>query len=167
MNQAESIMHLQRTPVKNRILIQSNQWGKGWLEHDYMAGTTIGRLKQSEYLFITKGRLKQETYIHDKYTKELVGLITFNSLRTRAKIRLNNNKVYSFKCVLPCLFRWEIVLNQQTLVTYNSSLLKGTVRSLTTDEVLVLAGLFARNAYLLYAILFAGTMIFLLGYWVI
>jgi len=166
MNQAECIMHLQRTLAKNKTLIQSKQWGKGWMEHDYMAGTTIGRLKQSEFLFITKGRLKQETYIYDKYTKELVGLITFNSLRTRAKIRLNNNKLYSFKCVLPCWFRWEIRLNQQSLVIYKSSFLKGTVRCLTTDEVLVLAGIFARNSYFLYAVICAAAIAFLLGSWV-
>ena len=115
MNQPISIMHLHRQPAKSKTLIHSKQWGKGWLKYDYFGGTAIARLKQSEYLFVTKGNLKQETYIHDKFTKELVGLITFNAIRTKATIRLNDNKVYTFRYLIPFLFRWRITENKRPL----------------------------------------------------
>jgi len=164
MDQAVSIMHLHRKPAKNKTLIHSKQWGKGWLKYDYFGGTAIARLKQSEYLFITKGKLKQETYIHDKYTKELVGLMTFNAIRTRATIRLSSNKVFIFQNFAPFLFLSRITEYKKPLVTYKASFTGGIVRSYTNDEILVLAGLFARNFYLLYGLIFIGLLLTAVAY---
>jgi hypothetical protein len=164
MDQPVSIMHLQRQPTKSKTLIHSKQWGKGWVKYDYFAGTAIARLKQSEYLFITKGKLKQETYIHDKYTKELVGLMTFNAIRTRATIRLSSNQVFIFRNFAPFLFRSQITEYKNPLVTYKASISGGTVRSYTNDEILVLAGMFARNFYIVYGVIFIGALLTAIAY---
>jgi len=145
-------MYWLRKPRKKKIVIQSKKWGKGWLLRHPGAATSEARLKQSEYLFIAKGNFKQETYIHDKYTKELLGLITFNSLRTRADIRLVDNKLYRFRYVLPWMTAWNITYNQRIMVAFQSRWNKGVIEAKTDEEVLVLTGLYIRNFYLLYFI---------------
>lgn len=125
----------------------------------YFNGTLIGNLKDKsfsqtakgevsgkEYIFKTKGFLKQHTEIIDGSENRIIGEITYNSWMTKATIAIND-KILNWKYDNAWNTKWSLFDSAGTLLNFSGSSSKGQINSNVEDELLILTGLFVTNYY--------------------
>lgn len=140
----------------------SYSWTKGFFSNLYSIyynGGLIGNLKDKsfsqtaqgevngkEYIFKTKGFLKQHTEIIDSSENRIIGEITYNSWMTKAKITLKD-KTINWKYDNAWNTKWSLFDSAGILMNFSGSSSKGQINANVDDELLILAGLFVTNYY--------------------
>lgn len=98
------------------------------------------------YFFKTEGFLKPITnIINDK--NELIGTITYGSWQTKATITMTSGEVFGWSFTGSWLNNWLITDFKDKKIAYHSQSSKGTIHSSTTDENMLLIGIFIREFY--------------------
>ncbi len=138
-------------------------WTKGLftnLYKIYSDGNRIGEIKEGtfsqsakasingkEYLFRTHGFFARRTEIIDCSDNKVVGIIEFNSWRSKATISVNGKKI---KWQYDNLWntQWSLSDSGGIIMKFSSSTTKGQIDAQLDDGLLVLAGLFIKNYYL-------------------
>jgi len=118
----------------------------GELKDKCWSQSAFGELNGKRYKFKTKGFLKQETQIIDIESNSIVGKITYNSWRTKAKIEYSG-KEYDWKYNNTWNTKWSILYSQEIQVDYQGSSSKGKIEVNNQNELLILSGLFITNYY--------------------
>lgn len=98
------------------------------------------------YFFKTEGFLKPITnIINDK--NELIGTITYGSWQTKATITMTSGEVFGWSFTGSWLNSWGITDFKDKNISYHSQSSKGIINSSTTDESMLLIGIFIREFY--------------------
>lgn len=130
----------------NLYNIYSNETLIGSLKDKSFSQTAEGKVNGKEYIFKTKGFLKQHTEIIDSSENRVIGEITYNNWMTKATISLND-KTINWKYDNPWNTKWSLFDLTGTLMSFSSSSSKGQIESNVDDELLILTGLFVLNYY--------------------
>lgn len=100
----------------------------------------------SSYFYKTEGFLKPITkIINDK--NELIGTITYDSWQTKATIKMESGEVFGWSFTSSWLNNWLITDFKEKKISYHSQSANGTINSSTTDESILLTGIFIREFY--------------------
>lgn len=126
--------------------IYSNERSIGQLQNRSFKQSSEGRINKKKYTFRTKGVFKQETLIMDGDSKKIVGNITYNSMMTKATIKLQDRTI-SWKYDNGWQTRWSLFNEQGTLMKFAGRATRGTIECQEADELLVLTGLYITNYY--------------------
>lgn len=100
----------------------------------------------STYFFKTEGFLKPITRIINE-KNELIGSITYASWQTKATIKMESGEVFGWSFTGSWLNNWLITDFKDKKISYNSQSSKGIINSSTTDESMLLIGIFIREFY--------------------
>jgi hypothetical protein len=100
----------------------------------------------STYLFKTEGFLKPITNIVNDQN-ELVGTITYGSWQTKATIKMASGEIFGWSFTGSWLNSWGITDFKDKNISYHSQSSKGIINSSTTDESMLLIGIFIREFY--------------------
>lgn len=130
----------------NLYSIYSNGALVGNLKDKSFSQTAQGKVNGKEYIFKTKGFLKQYTEIIDSSENRIIGEITYNNWKTKATISLNN-KTINWKYDNAWNTKWSLFDSTGVLMNFSGSSSKGQINSNVDDELLILAGLFVTNYY--------------------
>jgi hypothetical protein len=116
----------------------------GELINKYWSGTSFGELNSKKFKFTTKGFINQEAQITDPNDESVIGMILFSNWKTKTKIVCKNKEfVWRYDNILNT--KWSISDESGVLVNYQSSAFDGDIVATTSDELLILSGLFIRN----------------------
>ncbi len=130
----------------NLYNIYSNGAILGNLKDKSFSQTAQGEVNGKEYIFKTKGFLKQHTQIIDSSENRIIGEITYNSWMTKATIAIND-KILNWKYDNAWNTKWSLFDTAGTLMNFSGSSSKGHINSNVEDELLILTGLFVTNYY--------------------
>ncbi len=101
---------------------------------------------EQSYHFKTEGFSNPSTKIYDK-ENELIGVISFQSWKTKASISLKSGEQFAFSFSGSWYNSWTITDFKDKQVVYDGSSTSGFVRSNTDDELMILTGLFIKEYY--------------------
>jgi hypothetical protein len=118
----------------------------GKLKDSSFSKTSEGLINQKGYQFKTRGFTNQETQIIDAENNQVLGTISYNSWKSRAKIRLDDRRL-QWKYDNFWQTRWSLFSEDGVQVTYAGGNSKGTISCNTPDDLLILTGLFVTNFY--------------------
>ena len=118
----------------------------GKLKDSAFSKTSEGIIREKGYQFKTQGLFKQETQIIDAISDQLVGTIRYSSWKSRANIRLKD-QVYQWTYENMWQTRWSLLSEDVVQVSYAGGSSKGTITCFTSDDLLILTGLFVTNYY--------------------
>ena len=135
-----------RAAFSTTYQIYSNERSIGQLQNRSFKQISEGRINKKKYSFRTKGVFKQETQIMDGDSKKVIGNIRYNSMMTKASIKLED-RTLSWKYDNGLQTRWSLFNDQGTLMKFAGRATKGTIECEEVDELLVLTGLFITNYY--------------------
>lgn len=137
-------------------------WNKGLFDSNYQLFTN-GKINGSllfdtwkneakgigltdTYFFKTEGFLKPITKIvNDK--NELIGAITYGSWQTKATVKMVSGEIFGWSFTSSWLNNWLITDFKDKKIVYRSQSSNGTINSSTTDECMLLIGIFIREFY--------------------
>lgn len=118
----------------------------GTLSFAVWSNKATGILYDKEFEFKTKGFFNPETNITDIKSGTIIGIINYNTWKTKATINLTDGKVCNWQ--YSNLWHTKWVLSQSLyFINYRSSSIKGEIISHLSDEVLILSGLFISNYF--------------------
>ena len=118
----------------------------GQLKNHTFKQISEGRINKKKYNFRTKGVFKQETQILDGDSNKLLGNITYNSMMTKASIKLPD-RTLSWKYDNGLQTRWSLFNEHGILMKFAGRATKGNIEYEEVDEMLVLTGLYITNYY--------------------
>ena len=127
-----------------RIFSDNSQVGK--LKEKAWTQSADGELNGKKYSFKTKGLFKQETQIIDSESGSLIGKITYNSWKTKARIEYSG-KVVNWKYNNAWNTKWSLFNSEGIHIHYHGSSIKGNMESDNQNDMLALAGLYITNYY--------------------
>lgn len=125
----------------------SNHSTIGELRESFLSNTTHASINQTDIKFKKRGLFTTGTDIIDEENNEVIGHISFNTWRNKAKIELDE-ETYHLKYDNFWYSRWTISHYETPLINYKSSSTSGEINSLSEKEALILAGLYVHNYYL-------------------
>ncbi len=105
-----------------------------------------GELNGKRLLFDIKGFFKMETRILNSNDESVVADVIISSWKSKATIRYGN-KEYVWQHENFWNTRWSISNENGAIVKYHSYASGGELIAYTSDEVLILAGLFIKNYF--------------------
>ena len=119
----------------------------GELINKSLSRTSSGELNSKKFKFTTKGFINHETQIIDLQDESDLGMIIFSNWKTKTKIIYRNKEfVWRFDNIFELQLAWWSISDESgILVNYQSSAFDGDITAKTTDELLILSGLFIRN----------------------
>nr|WP_199158055.1 hypothetical protein [Pedobacter sp. ASV2] len=115
--------------------------------------TAIATSIDGVYLLKTNGILASETKILNN-KNEAIGVISYDLLSFKAKIVLNSGEQFDWSYQNSWLSRWSINNHMDKQIIYSSRSGNGMISSNVDDDILLMAGLFAREYYNRMLILF-------------
>jgi hypothetical protein len=130
----------------NTIQIFQYEGQVGEIVNKAFSRAASGELNGRKLLFEIKGFFRQETRIVDAGNESVVADVIISAWKSKATIRYNNRE-YLWQHDNFWNSKWSISNENGAVVKYHSRGNGGEVTSYTTDEVLVLAGLFVKNYF--------------------
>lgn len=130
----------------NSYIIYSNDEQIGKLKDKTFSQTANGELENKEFIFKTKGFLKQQTEIIDSIENRVIGEITYNNWMTKATITIDN-KTINWKYDNLWNTKWSLFNSEGISIKYSGSSSSGQIDSNIDDPLLLLSGLFVTNYY--------------------
>ena len=127
-----------------KIYLNGKQIGN--LKDKSFSQSGIGVLNNKEFLFQTKGFLKQKSKIFDTAENKMVGEINYNNWMTKATITIND-KTFNWKYDNIWNTKWSIFNSEGINIKYAGSTTNGLIDSNIDDSLLLLTGLFVTNYY--------------------
>jgi hypothetical protein len=134
-------------------------WYKKWYESQYQlfsdeqeigeispvafSSKTIACMNGRKYVFKPKAFLLKEIDILDANSMEQVGKIYFIGVGIKGVIILNAKDTYQLRCDNLFTARWTISHNRQEVITYTGNHMRGKIKTNFSNQVLLLAGLYA------------------------
>ena len=118
----------------------------GALKTKSFSSKTSGILNSMKVVFKPRGFLKQYIEIINKDTAEVVGMVTFSSFMSKAKIIINGTS-YNWKYTNTWNTKWHLFLENVLDIEYKSSNSRGEMRSSSEDNLLLIAGLYIHIYY--------------------
>ena len=131
--------------LKNKMEIFSNGNQIGNFVDKTFSQSASGELSDKKYLFQTIGLFNQKTIVVDGSKNLNLGEITYNTIKTTAKIDFNG-KVFFWKNENWRHSKWKFY-NTDTSIAYRGSSFIGELESDTEDPLLILTGLYIANYY--------------------
>ena len=126
---------------------------KGSLFFDTWKNQAKGMLEDKNVSFQTNGFLDSTTQIYAG-NAELIATITFEIWQTKATVHFKSGAQYMFQFTNGWYTKWMITdLNKQR-ITYDSDTSSGRIVSNTTDEVMLFAGLYIKECFNRWLMLF-------------
>jgi hypothetical protein len=132
---------------KSTYEIYSEDCSVGYLNEKTWSQSSEGELYGEKYRFKTRGFFNQETQIFTAEDDAPTAKITYNSLRTKARIEYSG-KVYFWSYNNIWSTKWSLNDSDGFLINYACYSSRGTIESDFQHNFLILAGLFIRNFYL-------------------
>lgn len=137
-------------------------WNKGFFDSNYqlfsngkICGSMLfdswkndakGMGLNSSYFFKTENFFNPITQIiNDK--NEIIGTITYGSWQTKASIKMIDGEVFGWSFTSSWLNSWMITDFKEKKISYHAKSAHGTIDYATTDEVVLLTGIFIREFY--------------------
>ncbi|MCU0455888.1 MAG: hypothetical protein MUE74_06255 [Bacteroidales bacterium] len=105
-----------------------------------------GTLRGKKLLFEIRGFFKQQTRILEAESESVVAEVAISSWKTKATISYNNHD-YTWQHDNFWNTKWSISDVNGALVKYHSRAMGGEITAYTSDEVLIIAGLFIKNYF--------------------
>lgn len=137
-------------------------WQKSWFSNTYELltdGNVVGTLLSKSFsnsamaemdklkiTFHTKGVFNQQTEVIDSITSRILGVITYNTWRTRATIMLKDSTI-EWKSLNWINSRWGIFSNNKELITCSSNMIKGDITVNEYDALNILIGLYVSEYF--------------------
>lgn len=131
---------------RSKYEIFSNDLPVGELKDKNWSRTVFGELNARKISFVTKGFFKKETHILNSIDDFEIGRITYNMWKTKATITYGNRQ-YSFQYDNFFHTKWSITNENGALIKYQSGSFKGSADAYTSDEILILTGIFIRHLF--------------------
>ena len=137
-------------------------WNKGFLDSNYqlfangkISGSIFFNTWKNEakgigltnsFFFKTEGFLNPTTkLINEK--NEIIGIITYDSWHTKATVNMTSGEVFAWSFSNSWLSQWMITDFKEKQISYHSHSSNGTITSSTSDEIMLLTGIFIREYY--------------------
>jgi len=141
----------------------------GSLKNSFLSSKTNGVLNDTKVVFKSKGILKQYIEIIKAGTDDVIGVITFGSFMSKAKIIINGTS-YNWKYTNSWNTKWRVSIENGVDINYNKKNTKGTIESNIDDSLLMLIGLYINIYYIqtmavVLFIIFLPTWISLFNIW--
>lgn len=134
-------------------------WYKKWYESQYQlflgnqqigeispimfSSKTIACLNGEKYIFRPKGFLLRKIEILDAATLNQLGKICFIGFGVKGVIILSSKETFQLRCKNIFTDRWTISRNREELITYSGNHMKGKIQANMSDQMVLLAGLYA------------------------
>ena len=132
-------------------------WKKKWfgnVHEIYKEGTHVGNLTSKTFTyssyatynkhrikFQTNGFLKQETDIINEDTNEIIGTITYNTLKSKGFINFENEHL-EWRSIVWTNSRWEILRGNKIIIKSTNRMLDGSIIATDDDPINILIGLY-------------------------
>jgi len=130
----------------NKIEIFQYENPVGELNNKAFTRSAAGTLNDKELLFDIRGFFRQETRILDARDESVIAEVIISTWKSKAAIKYNN-KEYTWQHENFWNTKWTISNENGAVVKYHSFASGGEMTAFTTDEVLILAGLFIKNYF--------------------
>lgn len=128
----------------NRFEIFKQDFSVGELQKESIFGKVKGEMSGHSIMFRTRGIFRFNTSIIDLHNEQELGTIHFKNLKIKSIVIYRNREYHCrFENILRT--RWTLSDENGPVVRYYSQAFKGIITSVTSDEVLILAGFFIRN----------------------
>ncbi len=105
---------------------------------------SAGELAGKRVQFEVKGFFKQQYLITNPDDDSLIGEIVYNTWRSKAVITLQG-KDYNFQFDNFFHSKWSITNENGNLIKYEAGFKHGVITSSTSEEILILTGLYIRD----------------------
>jgi hypothetical protein len=129
---------------RNRFEIFKQDFLVGELQKESIFGKVKGNMFGHSIMFRTRGIFSFNTSIIDLHNEQELGSIQFKSLKIRSMVLYRNREYHCrFENILRT--KWTLSDENGPVVRYYSQSFNGIITSVTSDEVLILAGFFIRN----------------------
>jgi len=129
---------------RNRFEIFKQDFSVGELQKESIFGKIRGEMFGHCIMFRTRGIFRFETSIIDLHNEQELGTIHFRSLKIKSTV-LYKDREYHFRFENLLRTKWTLGDENGPVVRYYSQSFNGIISSVTSDEVLILAGFFIRN----------------------
>lgn len=126
-------------------IIQNDQ-KVGEIVNKAFSRSSSGTLRGKKILFEIRGFFRQQTRILDAESESLLAEVVISNWKTKATISYNTRE-YIWQHENFWNTKWSISDTNGAIVKYNSHAMGGEITSYTTDEVLIMAGLFIKNYF--------------------
>lgn len=138
---------LKGSVFSNSTKIFSNDIPVGNFNKSAFSNICYSEINGKKLIFKTKGIFKQYTEIIDSDTKEVIGRIKYNNLHFYANIELYSNS-YDWKYEDFFNSKWSISNSNNLETVVDNFINKNSIECVNNNDILVCAGLFALNYYL-------------------
>lgn len=139
-------LNWQKKLFSNQYTLYSADQLVGKLKNRLFSQTADAELNEKKYIFKTTGFLQQTTEITDLATQKVLGEIKYTSFRTRATITAGNTIIH-WKFDNTWNSKWSMNGPDGTQIFGSVSTTNGQISSNTTDELLLLSGLYINDFY--------------------
>jgi len=129
---------------RNLYEIFENEQKIGELKSSGWKRRASGEFKGKKLEFEIKGFFKPEFRIVNPEDNSLAGTFSFSTWRTKATI-VSDNRTYQWQNDNFFHTKWSISSENGNLIKYHSHFKYGEITSYTTDELLILTGLYIRD----------------------
>jgi hypothetical protein len=131
---------------RNTFVIYQYESQVGEIANKFFSRAASGELNGRKLLFDIRGFFRQETRILDARDESVIAGVIISSWKSKATITYNN-KEYIWQHENFWNTRWTISNENGAIAKYHSFASGGEITAYTTDEVLILAGLFIKNYF--------------------
>jgi hypothetical protein len=118
----------------------------GYLKGELISQTANGVINGEAYSFKTIGVFEKNTVVYDLETYKSVAVITYDELRSKAILSIDN-RVFYFKYNNLFQNKWQLSEAGGVHIEYASSLRRGCIRSTTEESMLLLSGILVADYY--------------------
>jgi hypothetical protein len=130
----------------NKLEILQYENPVGGINNKAFSRSASGTLNGKEMLFVIRGFFRQETNILNASDESVMAEVLISAWKSRATIKYNG-KEYFWQHENFWNTKWSISNENGAVVKYHSFTSGGDITAYTTDEVLILAGLFIKNYF--------------------
>ncbi|MEH3115882.1 hypothetical protein [Pedobacter terrae] len=120
---------------------------KGAITFGIWKGSAEGVFEDQNYQFVNEGFWQSSTKVIDRKTNEVVAVINYDCWKSKALISLNSGEQYEWKATGIWKSQWTVSNYKDEHIMYHSSSNSGSISSDTDNELLIIAGLFIKQAY--------------------
>jgi hypothetical protein len=142
----ETILNWKKGLFKSIYEIYAGTVLVGYLNEKTWTESSHGELYGERFLFRTRGILKQETRVFNNEDNTPVGMITYNSWMTKARIEYSG-KIYYWKFDNLWCTSWTLYNDEGLYVKCRRNSSKGKIEYDSENNFLVITGLYINNYY--------------------
>jgi len=118
----------------------------GEIHNKTFSRTSTGELNGKKYIFDIKGFFHQETRILNENDGSVIAEVEISAWKSKSSFRYNNRQ-YSWQHDNFWNTKWSIRNETGDVVKYHSSASGGEITAYTSDELIIIAGLFIKNYF--------------------